>query len=175
MLKVIALVIIVLVIAFLLYVMTRPNTFRVQRSTVINAPPEKIFPLLNDFHSFGLWSPYEKLDPVMKRTYKGAVKGTGAIYEWEGNNKAGKGRMEITESMSPSRIAINLDFEKPFQAHNIIEFMLVPNGNSTEMTWAMHGPVPFMGKVIHVFMDMDRMVGKDFETGLANLKAIVEK
>ncbi len=174
MLKTIAIVVIVLIAALLIYAATKPDTFRVQRATRINAPPEKIFPLLNDFHSYGSWSPYEKLDPAMKRTYSGAANGKGAVYEWESSGKAGVGRMEITESSPPSRVTINLDFVKPFKAHNIVELTLDAQDGSTNVTWAMHGPLPYIAKVIHLFINMDSMVGKDFETGLANLKTVAE-
>jgi uncharacterized protein YndB with AHSA1/START domain len=175
MLRTIIIVIVVLVAAVLIYAATRPDTFRVQRTTSIKAPPEKIFPLINDFHNFGAWSPYEKKDPNMKRTLSGATHGKGAVYDWEGDYNVGKGRMEITETSPPSRVTIKLDFVKPFETHNIVEFTLEPQGDSTSVTWAMHGPSPYVAKVMHVFFDMDSMVGKDFETGLANLKAIAEK
>jgi uncharacterized protein YndB with AHSA1/START domain len=175
MLKTIVIVIVVLIVAVLIYAATRPDTFRVQRTTSIKAPPEKIFPLINDFHNFGAWSPYEKKDPNMKRTLSGATHGKGAVYDWEGDYNVGKGRMEITETSPPSRVTIKLDFVKPFETHNIVEFTLEPQGDSTSVTWAMHGPSPYVAKVMHVFFDMDSMVGKDFETGLANLKAIAEK
>ncbi|MGQ0810689.1 MAG: SRPBCC family protein [Nitrospiraceae bacterium] len=175
MFKIIAIVVVVLIAALLIYAATKPDTFRVQRATTIKAPPEKIFPLINDFHSWGAWSPYEKLDPAMKRTYSGAAHGKGAVYEWESNGKAGKGRMEIAEASPPSKVTINLDFMKPFEAHNTAEFTLEPKGDSTNVTWAMYGPSPYMAKVIHIFFSMDSMVGKDFETGLANLKTVAEK
>jgi uncharacterized protein YndB with AHSA1/START domain len=175
MLRTIIIVIVVLVAAVLIYAATRPDTFRVQRTTSIKAPPEKIFPLINDFHNFGAWSPYEKKDPNMKRTLSGATHGKGAVYDWEGDYNVGKGRMEITETSPPSRVTIKLDFVKPFETHNIVEFTLDPQGDSTSVIWAMHGPSPYVAKVMHVFFDMDSMVGKDFETGLANLKAIAEK
>lgn len=175
MLKIIALVVVVLIVALLVFAATKPDIFRVQRSASINAPPEKIFPLINDFHHWGAWSPYEKLDPTMKRTYGGAANGKGAMYAWEGSGKAGIGRMEIAETSPASKITLNLDFVKPFEAHNIIDFTLEPTGDSTNVTWAMHGHSPYLAKVMHVFFDMDSMVGKDFETGLANLKALVEK
>jgi len=174
MFKIITLVVVVLLVAVLVYAATKPDTFRVRRATSINAPPEKIFALINDYHSWGSWSPYEKLDPTMKRTYSGAANGRGAVYEWEGNSKAGKGRMEITDTAPPSKVTINLDFVKPFEAHNIVEFTLEPTGDSTNVTWAMHGPTPYVAKIMHVFLNMDRMVGKDFETGLANLKTVAE-
>ena len=175
MFKIIAVVVVVLLAALLVYAATKPDTFRVQRATSIKAPPEKIFPLINDFHSWGSWSPWEKKDPAMKRTHSGAPSGKGAVYEWEGNSQVGKGSMEITESSKPSRVTIKLDFIKPFEAHNIAEFTLEPKGDSTNVTWAMHGRTPYFAKVVHVFFNMDRMVGKDFETGLANMKAVAEK
>ena len=175
MLKIIVLVAIVLVVALLIYAATRPDTFRVQRSANIDAPPEKIYALIEDYHRWGLWSPYEKLDPAMQRTYSGTAHGKGAVYEWEGNKKAGQGRMEIANTMPPSQITINLDFVRPFEAHNIVEFTLTPAGASTHVTWAMQGRLPYVAKVMHVLFNMDRMIGKDFETGLANLKTLAEQ
>jgi len=168
--------IIVLLVAGLLgYAATKPDKFRVQRSATMNAPPEKIFPLINDFHNWGSWSPWEKLDLEMKKTHSGAASGKGAIYEWEGNKKVGQGRMEITEESPPSKVAIKLDFIKPFQANNKAEFALDRQGDSTNVTWTMDGSQPFMFKVMCVFMNMDKMIGNDFETGLANMKAAAEK
>jgi len=175
MFKIIAIVAVVLIVALLGFATTKPDTFRVQRSASIKAPPEKIFPLINDLHSWGAWSPWEKMDPAMKRNFSGAANGKGAVYEWEGNHNVGKGRMEITETSPPSHVVIKLDFIKPFEAHNIAEFMMGSKDDSTNVTWAMHGPTPYMAKVIHIFFSMDSMVGKDFEAGLANLKAIAEK
>src|SRR5262245_5626788 len=175
MLPIIAIVVVVLIVALLIYSATRPVTFRCQRATSINAPVEKVFALINDFHRWGSWSPWEKLDPELKRNYSGSSTGKGAVYAWEGNRKVGEGRMEITEALAPSKITINLDFLKPFEAHNIAEFTLDSKGGSTSLTWAMHGPNTFMTKVMCIFISMDRMVGKDFEAGLANLKAIAEK
>jgi uncharacterized protein YndB with AHSA1/START domain len=166
---------VILVVALLAFAATRPDTFRVQRTKSIKAPPEKIFAFINDFHSWGAWSPYEKLDPAMKRTYSGAANGKAAVYEWEGNSEVGAGRMEITESSPPSRVGIKLDFTRPFQSHNFAEFTLEPGGDSTKVTWAMHGPNLFVGKVMGIFFDMDNMIGKDFETGLVNLETIAEK
>jgi len=175
MFKKIAIVILVLLAAVLIYAATKPDTFEVQRSATIKAPPEKIFPLLNDFHSWQTWSPWEKLDPALKRTYSGAPSGQGSVYAWEGNSKVGAGRMEVMQSIPSSRIGIKLDFLKPFEGHNVAEFTLAPNGDSTTVTWAMRGPNPYLGKVMSVFVNMDRMVGRDFETGLANLKAAAER
>ena len=175
MIKVIAIAVGVLIAALLVFAATKPDTFRVQRATSIKAPPEKIFALINDFHSWGSWSPYEKKDPAMKRTHSGASNGKGAVYEWDGNKEIGKGSMEITKSSPPSKVTIKLEFVKPFEAHNIVEFTLEPKGDSTTVTWAMHGPAPYLAKLMSIFFSMDRMVGKDFETGLANLKTVAEK
>jgi uncharacterized protein YndB with AHSA1/START domain len=174
-LAVIAAIALVAIAAVLAYAATRPDTFRIQRETRIKAPPDKIFALINDFRNWQSWSPWEKMDPALRRAYSGSDSGKGAVYEWEGNNKVGKGRMEIIEGPPPSRIAIKLDFLKPFEAHNTAEFTLRPEGDATEVTWAMHGPNLFIGKVMSLFFSMDRMVGKDFETGLANLKTIAER
>src|SRR5215472_14039863 len=168
--------IIVLLVAGLLgYAATKPDTFRVQRPASMKAPPEKIFPLINDFHNWVSWSPWEKLDLEMKKTHSGAASGKGAIYEWEGNKKVGQGRMEITEESPPSKVAIKLDFIKPFQANNKAEFALDRQGDSTNVTWTMDGSQPFMFKVMGVFMNLDNMIGKDFEAGLASMKGIAEK
>jgi hypothetical protein len=174
MFKTIALVVVILVVAALAFAATRPDSFRVQRATSIKAAPEKISALINDFHSWTSWSAYEKLDPTMKRTYSGAQSGRGAIYEWEGNNKVGKGRMEITDASPRSKTTIKLDFFRPFEAHNVAEFTLEPRGDSTNVTWSMQGPSSYVHKVMGLFFNMDRMVGKAFETGLANLKTIAE-
>jgi len=175
MLKVIGTVVVVLVGGFFVYVGTRPDTFRVQRMTTIKAPPEKIFPHLNDFQRWPAWSPYEKKDPAMKRTLSGAPSGKGAVYEWEGNKEIGQGRMEIVATAPPSQLTLKLDFLKPFEAHNMVDFTLEPRGESTQVTWAIHGPSPFMAKVMGLVMDMDRMIGQDFEAGLASLKTVSEK
>jgi carbon monoxide dehydrogenase subunit G len=178
MLKTIALFIVVplvvAVAAVLIFAATKPDTMHFQRSASIKAPPEKIFALINDFRKWGAWSPYEHKDPAMKRTYSGASAGKGAVYEWDGDKNVGRGRMEITDVSEPSKVKIKLDFFKPFEAHNTAEFTLEPKGDSTTVTWAMYGPCPFIGKVMSVFVDMDRMVGKDFEIGLASLKGATE-
>jgi len=174
MFKTMVIMLLVVLAALLLYVTTKPDTFRIQRSATIKAPPEKIFPLINDFHRWVSWSPYEKKDPTMKRTYSGAADGKDSVYEWDGDQNVGQGRMEIIESTPPSKIAIKLDFMKPFEAHNIAEFTLQRGAETTDVTWAMQGPLSYAAKIIHLFFDMDRMVGKDFEAGLANLKALAE-
>ena len=165
---------VVLVGTVLVYATTRPDTLHVQRAAIINAPPDKIAPLISDFHRWSAWSPYENIDPALKRNYSGAAGGRGAVYEWQGNMQAGQGRMEITEA-SASRVTIKLDFIKPLEGHNIATFTLVPEGPATKVSWTMDGPSPYIGKVIGVFINMDTMIGKDFETGLANLKAVAEK
>lgn len=164
----------VLVVAVLIYAATKPDVFRVQRAASIKAPPEKIAAVLGDFRAWEAWSPWEKMDPAMKRRFSGEPKGKGAIYIWEGNGNVGQGRMEITDATA-SRVAMDLDFIKPFEAHNKVAFTLVPKGDSTEVVWSMQGPVPYPAKIVHVFVDMDRMVGGQFETGLANLKTVTEK
>ena len=175
MFKIIAIIIGLLLAGLLIFAATRPDAFRVQRQVSIKAPPEKIFPLINDFHQWGAWSPYEKLDPAMKRTYSGAGLGKGAVYAWDGSGKAGAGRMEIQESSPSSRVAIQLDFTKPFEARNTAEFTLQHQGDATTVTWAMYGPSPYIAKLMGVFFSMDTMIGKDFEAGLANLKSTSEK
>jgi len=167
--------IIIAIAGVLVAAAAKPDTFRVQRSTNIGAPPEKIFSLMNDFRSFGSWSPYEKRDPEMKRSYSGPPSGKGAVYAWDGNKNVGSGRMEILDSTPASKILIKLDFSRPFEAHNLVEFTLEPHGDSTTVGWTMEGPVPFTAKIMHVFVNMDRMIGGDFETGLANLKLLAEK
>ena len=180
MLEIIAILAVVLAIAIaivLILATNKPDTFSVQRATPVKAPPEKIFPLINDFHQWTTWSPWENKDPAMKRTYSGSASGRGAVYAWDGNKNVGAGRMEIIDASSPSKIIIKLDFFKPFEGHNTAEFTMLPQGDAatTNVTWVMHGPAPFMSKVMQVFMNMDNMIGKDFETGLANLKRLTEK
>jgi hypothetical protein len=176
--KTFAIIIVIVVIAIaavLAYAATRPDTFRIQRAIDIKAPPSPIFALINDFQQWRGWSPWEKVDPDLKRTYAGPPSGRGAVYEWQGNRNVGQGRMEIVESTAPSKILIKLDFLKPFEAHNTAEFTLTPKGDTTNVSWAMHGPNLFIGKVMSVFMSMDKMVGTQFEQGLANMKATAEK
>ena len=175
MLKIISLAVVAVVGGFLVYAATRPDSFRVERTATINAPPERIFPLINDFQRWGAWSPFEKKDPGMKRTMSGVSSGEGAVYEWDGNKEIGQGRMEIVESDPPSRVTLTLDFARPFEAHNIVDFTLEPRGNSTQVTWAIHGPSPFISKVMGIVLNMDKMIGKDFEAGLAALKTVSEQ
>ena len=173
-LKVVLIVLAVAVAAVLGLAATKPDSFSVQRSTSIKAPPEKIAAVLSDFRAWEAWSPWERIDPKMKRTYSGEPKGKGAKYAWVGNSEVGEGSMTITEAQA-SRVALDLDFVKPFEGHNKVVFTLAPKGEATEVSWAMNGPSPYVTKVIQVFCDMDGMIGKQFETGLANLKAVTEK
>ncbi len=174
-LAIIGVIVVGAIAGILIYATTQPDTFRVQRTVSIKAPPEKIFALINDFKAWPLWSPYEKKDPAMKRSYSAVTAGKGATYAWEGNKEVGQGSMEIMES-SPAKVVTRLDFTKPFEAHNNGEFILEPKADkTTSVTWAIHGPMPFLSKVICTFMSMDSMIGKDFEQGLASLKAAVEK
>jgi hypothetical protein len=178
MFEIIAIVAVVLAIAVavvLILAATKPDTFSVRRAATVKASPERIFSLINDFHQWRSWSPWEHKDPAMKRTYSGADSGKGAVYAWDGNKNVGSGRMEILEASLPSKIVIKLDFFAPFEAHNTAEFTMLPQGDATNLTWVMHGPLVFMAKVMHVFIDMDKMIGKDFEAGLANLKKLTEK
>ena len=175
MFKIIGIIVALAIVAVLIFAATKPDIFRLQRSATIKAPPEKIFALINDFNRWGAWSPWEKKDPAMKRTFGTTTSGMGAKYAWEGNKEVGQGSMEITESVPSSRIAIKLDFLKPFEANNTVDFTLEPNGDATVVTWRMQGPTPYFAKIIHVFMDMDKMVGKDFEAGLSDLKTAAEK
>ena len=172
---IVAVVIAIAIAAVLILALNKPDTFRMQRVATVRAPAERIFSLLSDFHQWGAWSPWEHRDPAMKRSYSGAASGVGAVYAWEGNKQVGRGRMEIVEASAPSKIIIKLDFLAPFEAHNTAEFTMRPQGDATEVSWLMHGPASLMSKVMQVFFSMDKMVGKDFEAGLANLKRATEK
>ncbi len=175
MFKRVLLVFVVLIGLLLAYAATRPDTFRVERAVVIQAPPAKVFALIDDFHRWAGWSPWENRDPAMKRTHSGAASGKGAVYAWQGNSDVGAGRMEILETSAPSRVLIRLDFLEPFAATNTAEYTIVPEGDASRVTWAMHGPAPFVSKLMQVFVSMDKMIGKDFEQGLASLKALAER
>lgn len=155
--------------------LTKPDTFRVQRAVVVNAGADKIFPLIDDFRQWALWSPYENKDPMMKRTFGATTKGRGATYAWDGNGEVGAGDMTIIDSAPASRVAIKLNMVKPISASNDVSFTLQPQGDATQVTWSMQGPAPFISKVMQVFVNMDKMVGGDFEVGLAKLKSAAEK
>jgi hypothetical protein len=170
----ILLALVVILALILIIASTRPNTVHYERTTVINAPPERIIPHLIDFRKWEAWSPWDKLEPDMKRNYAGASSGVGAKYAWEGKKKAGAGSMEITEANSQG-VKVDLRFIKPWKAECIAQFHFLPQPNGTNVRWTMDGPNTFMGKVFGLFMNMDKLVGKDFETGLAGLKAELEK
>lgn len=175
MIRRIALVLVILFIGILGMAAMQPDTFSVSRQLAIQAPPEKILALVGDFRQWQSWSPWERLDPAMQRVHSGAPSGKGAQYAWTGNGDVGAGKMEITDFTPPSRVAIKLDFIKPFASSNLTEFTLLPKDGQTQVTWTMSGPMPFISKIMSVFMSMDRIVGTDFEKGLANLKAAAEK
>jgi carbon monoxide dehydrogenase subunit G len=171
---IIVLLVAIVVGGLLVYAATRPDSFRIERSALVKAPPEKIFAFVNDLHQWTAWSPWEKIDPALKRSYSGPQSGKGAAYAWEGNSKVGSGRMEITEAAPSSKVVIKLDFLKPFEAHNTADFTFARQGDATTVTWAMFGPSPFISKLMGTFFNMERMVGGQFEQGLANLKKISE-
>ncbi len=169
----IAIVIVISVGALVAYAATRPDSFRVARSLLIASPPDKLFALINDLHSFNRWNPYERKDPE-KGVHSGAAAGIGASYAWD-SNKTGKGAMTIVESSAPSKVVMRLDFLKPFEAQNTGIFTVLPRDGGSEVTWAMEGPASLITKTMDVVIGMDRMVGGDFEDGLRNLKEIAEK
>jgi hypothetical protein len=157
-----------------LVVATRPAEFVIQRSATFAARPEAAFALVNDFHKWNDWSPYAKLDPAMKVTYDGAPEGVGARYSWSGDGRIGEGRMTIVESKPAEKIAIDLEFMRPMAAKNLATFTFVPEGAGTRVTWAMAGRNGFMGKAFSMLMNMDKMVGAQFDEGLASMKALAE-
>ena len=172
----IALIILAIVIlAILAMAAVRPNEFSIVRSADYHTSPDKIFTQLNDFKNWKTWSPWEAMDPNMNRSYSGATSGKGAKYAWVGNKKVGEGNMEITRSSPSTSLELNLNFLKPFKASNITEFTILPKGEVTKLIWEMRGPSPLMMKIMHLFVDMDAMVGKDFERGLENLRGVVER
>jgi len=157
------------------YAATKPGTFRVQRATRIDAPPEKIFALVNDPRRWSAWSPYEAKDPALQRAYSGPASGRGAVCEFDGNRAVGKGRLTITDSVANSRVVVAVDMFEPFEAHNVVEYTLRAEGDATNVTWAMVAACPYPARIIGMFINMDRMIGTDFEAGLARLKAIAEE
>jgi hypothetical protein len=174
MFKIIALVVVAVIAIVLIVAAFRPDSFRYERSIRIKASPEKIYAFLDDFRRWAAWSPWEKKDPAMQRQFGGSSSGKGATYAWQGNNKVGEGSMEVLESVPHSNLKIQLTFIKPFAAQNMAEFTLKPAGEETEVLWAMYGPQLYISKVMGLFFNMDKMIGKDFEDGLAALKASAE-
>jgi hypothetical protein len=165
----------VAIVATLGFAATKPDTFHVERTLSIHAPADKIAAHIDDYRQWAAWSPFEKLDPKMQRTFSGPARGKGAVYAWSGDDHAGTGHMAITEEVPGAKITMDLDFEKPMPGHSVTEFTFVPHGDSTDVTWSMSGPQPYIGKVMCLFVSMDAMIGKSYEEGLANLKAIAEK
>jgi hypothetical protein len=174
MIKAIALLAVAALGAVLIFAATRPDTFRVERTASIKAPADKLHGLINDMKVFNTWNPYNLKDPNIKGEYQGPQAGPGAVYRFAGNKDVGKGSIAIVDT-SPSKVTMKLDMLEPFEGHNIVEFIIAPKGDATEVTWAMHGPSPYLGKVIGLVFNMDSMIGRDFEAGLANLKARAER
>ena len=160
--------------AVIIYAATKPDTFHVERSVSIKASPEKIFPFINDFHQWDEWTPYNK-DPAMKKTFSGSASGTGAAYAWEGNKEVGKGNITITGTTPPNKVELDLHMIEPFEGRNVVVFTLNAAGDSTHVIWGMDGKQNFIVKIMGLFFSMDKMVGKDFEAGLAKLKSVAEK
>jgi hypothetical protein len=167
-------VIVLAIAAVLIYAATKPDTFTLQRSAAIAAPPDKIFALINDVKAFNTWNPFALKDPTAKMAYEGPASGVAAAYSWD-SEQLGAGRMEITDASAPSRVQAKLEFKRPFATTNRVDFTLQPQGANTQVTWAMSGPMPYISKLMTTFVSMERMVGPDFEAGLANLKALAEK
>jgi uncharacterized protein YndB with AHSA1/START domain len=163
-----------LIVVFLGVVATRPDTFRIERSASIAAPPEVIFPFVSDFHHWEQWSPWEKLDPKMKKTHEGPAGAQGSRYSWVGNKDVGEGRMTLVDVKPSDSLSIKLEFLKPFEATNATTFTFKPAAGGTQVTWAMEGHPNFMMKAFSLFADMDARVGKDFESGLGTLKGLAE-
>ena len=174
MLETILIVVLVIVLLFVIIVSMQPSEFRIERSAAMSAPAPEAFGQVNDFHKWDAWSPWAKLDPAMKQTYEGPPAGKGAIYSWTGNKQVGEGRMTITESRPSEYVRINLEFLRPFKATNTAEFAFKPQGSETAVTWSMTGRKNFVFKAFGLFMNMDKMVGNDFEKGLAQMKRVVE-
>jgi hypothetical protein len=174
MLKKILIALIAIVVLFVIVVVMQPSQFRVERTAIISAPAPTVFAQVNDFHKWAAWNPWAKIDPAMKQTYEGAPAGVGAIYTWSGNNEVGEGRMTITESRPSDHIRIKLEFFKPFAATNVAEFNFKPEGDQAAVTWSMTGNNNFIAKAIHLFINIDKMVGGQFEKGLMQMKSIAE-
>lgn len=174
MFKTLAFVALLAVAAVLAYAATRPGTFLVARSTTVQATPEKLYPLINDLRQFNTWNPYGKKDPNVRGEYRGPAAGPGAAYHFEGNKDVGKGSIHIVDA-APGKVTMRLHMIEPFEGRNQVEFVLRPRGAATEVTWAMRGASPFIARLAGVFMDMDRMIGRDFEAGLAGLKQRAER
>ena len=175
MIKAATLLVLIVVAMVLALAARRPRLFRIQRSLLIRAPADSIYPLISDLRRFNGWNPYAKKDPAMKTEYTGPESGPGAAFHFDGNKDVGKGSISIIDASAPSKLTMVLDMTAPFACHNLIEFSLRPSGTGTEVTWAMQGESPFIAKVMGLFCDMEKMVGRDFEAGLTDLKAQAER
>jgi hypothetical protein len=171
----IAAVMLLVILAVLLFAASKPNTLSMQRSITINAPPEKIFALINDLHTWKDWDRDDQEDTTITRVYGGPATGVGASCEWDSRGRPGKGRMLIIESQASDHVAVKVDFVKPFESHNLNVFSLAPSGNGTVLTWSWQGQNLYFMKVMGVFASMDKMIGSHFESGLRNLKTLAEK
>ena len=174
MFKKILIALLVLVAGVLAFAMSKPDTYSVTRSTRIDAAPERIHAIVDDFHNFPKWSPWQKFDPAMQTTYEGPASGVGAGYAWQGNKDVGKGNMRIVESVPGRKVGMNLEFIEPFASRARTDIDIAPEGGGSRVSWTMRGDNNFMSKLMSVFVSMDRMIGKDFEEGLANLKRVAE-
>jgi uncharacterized protein YndB with AHSA1/START domain len=175
MLKATLLAVAAVIAALLVYAAFRPDSFRLSRSGTIDAPPDRVFALINDLRRFNEWNPFARVDPQNAITYDAITAGVGGAYNWQGE-KSGAGRMQITESVPGQRVTARLDFSKPFEAHNLVDFTVQAQGDkASTVTWTMHGPMPYLNRLMTIFFDMDKTVGKEFEAGLANLKTLAEK
>ena len=174
MLKTVGVVLLAAIAIILGLAATKPDTYTVTRNIEIAAPPETIHPLVSDFRNWTSWSPWEGIDPTMRRTYSGAASGVGAVYARDGNDEVGAGRMEIVSMSAPRDVGIQLAFTRPFESVNETRFMFEPRDGTTQVTWRMSGPMPFISKIMSVFVSMDSMIGPDFEKGLARIKTLAE-
>jgi hypothetical protein len=170
----IGIVVVVLIIAAIAFIATRPTNSRIQRSAQINAPADVVFSIINDLRRWTEWSPYDKRDPNMKKTFEGPSAGPGAVYTWNGNSQVGEGRLTIVESKPGELVSMRLEFSRPFKCDNQVNFRIVPSDGGTRVSWIMDGKNNFMGKFMSLIMDMDKMVGTDFEHGLANLNTVAQ-
>ena len=174
MLKTIFISVAVVIAVFSIYVTTRPDTFKVARSLQIKAAPDKIFPLINDLRAYNTWNPYAKKDAAIKLTYSGPAAGKGAKFLFDGNKDAGKGSIEVVAATPPGQVDMRLMMAEPFPIDNLVRYTVAPKDGGSEVTWAMEGPVPYIAKIAHLFFNMDKMIGTDFEAGLASLKVLAE-
>ncbi|MBK8009184.1 MAG: SRPBCC family protein [Rhizobiales bacterium] len=168
-------VMITAIVVVLILASMKPNQFRVERSIDIAAPASKIFPYFEDLKQQRNWSPWDQKDPDMKRVYSGADKGVGAVYAWDGNREVGAGQQEIISVRPNEKVEANIDFYRPMRAKNHVEFLLKPAGNGTKASWIIFGPMPFISRVMSIFMSFDKMIGNEFEKGLLQLKVLAEK